>query len=104
MLEICPTPNPTLNLPDSVDKCKTDIKTHFFDATVLFELPYMQIWAVLSNRSYTGFEPELLTSPVSYQTSLLSMKTHRYEAGCVMLTFKSISFQISQHINIVLKS
>ncbi len=28
MLEICPTTNPTLNLPDSVDKCKTDIKTH----------------------------------------------------------------------------
>ncbi len=27
MLEICPTPNPTLNLPDSVNKCKTDIKT-----------------------------------------------------------------------------
>ncbi len=28
VLEICPTSNPTLNLPDSVDKCKTDIKTH----------------------------------------------------------------------------
>ncbi len=28
VLEICPTPNPTLNLPDSVDKCKTDIKMH----------------------------------------------------------------------------
>ncbi len=26
VLEICPTPNPTLNLPDSVNKCKTDIK------------------------------------------------------------------------------
>ncbi len=26
MLEICPTPNPTLNLPDSVHKYKTDIK------------------------------------------------------------------------------
>ncbi len=24
----CPTPNPTLNLPDSVNKCKTDIKTY----------------------------------------------------------------------------
>ncbi len=28
MLEICHTPNPTLNLPDSVGKCKTDLKTH----------------------------------------------------------------------------
>ncbi len=64
MLEICPTPNPTLNLPDSVDKCKTDIKKAFVDATVSFELPYMHIWTALSNRSYTGFKPELLTSQV----------------------------------------
>ncbi len=28
VLEICPTSNLTLNLPDSVDKCKTDIKTY----------------------------------------------------------------------------
>ncbi len=28
VLEICPTPNPTLNLPDTVNKCKTDIKTY----------------------------------------------------------------------------
>ncbi len=27
MLEIFPTPNPTQNLPNSVDKCKTEIKT-----------------------------------------------------------------------------
>ncbi len=28
MLKICPTPILTLNLPDSVNKCKTDIQTH----------------------------------------------------------------------------
>ncbi len=28
MLEICPTPNPTLNLANSVNKCKTDIKMY----------------------------------------------------------------------------
>ncbi len=28
VLDICPTPNPTLNLPDSVNKCKTDVKTY----------------------------------------------------------------------------
>ncbi len=39
----CPTPNPTLNLPDSVNKCKTDINTYFLNATVSFQLPYMQI-------------------------------------------------------------
>ncbi len=35
-------PNPTLNLSDSVNKCTTDIKT-CVDATVPFQLPYMQI-------------------------------------------------------------
>ncbi len=54
-------PNPTLNLPDSVNKYKTDIKT-FVDATMPFQLLYMQIWTALSNRDYTGFEPELLVS------------------------------------------
>ncbi len=66
MLEICPTPNPTLNLPNSDDKCKTDIKNAFVDATVEFELPYMQIWSVLSNCSYTGFDSS--TSPYSWAT------------------------------------
>ncbi len=56
----CPTPNPTLNLHDSVNKCKTDIKT--FNATVPFKLPYVEIWTALWNRDYTGFKPELLTS------------------------------------------
>ncbi len=51
MLEIYPTPNPTLNLPDSVDKCKPHIKTYLLKQTMLFELPYTQIWTVLSNRS-----------------------------------------------------
>ncbi len=56
----CPIPNPTLNLPDSVSKCKIDVKTYSFDATMLFKLPYIQIWTVLSNRDYTGFKQELL--------------------------------------------
>ncbi len=51
--------------PDSVDKCKTDIKTH------------MQIWTVLSNRSYTGFEPELLTSQVRLRTPWATEQTYR---------------------------
>ncbi len=68
MLEICTTPNPTLNLPDSVDTLQNWYKSAFVDATVLFELPYMQIWAGLLNRSYTGFEPELLTSQLRLHT------------------------------------
>ncbi len=33
-------------------------KNVFVDATVSFQLPYMQIWTTLSNHDYTGFEPE----------------------------------------------
>ncbi len=36
----CPTPNPTLNLPDSVNKGKTYIKRYLL---MPFQLPYMQI-------------------------------------------------------------
>ncbi len=43
-------------------------KNAFVDATVLFELLYMQIRTVLSNRSYTGFEQELLASQVRLRT------------------------------------
>ncbi len=39
-------------------------KNVFVDASVLFDLPYMQIWSVSSNRGYTRFEPELLISRV----------------------------------------
>ncbi len=68
MLEICPTPNPALSLPDSVNKFKTDIKNVFVYATVSFQFPYMQIWTVLLNRDYTGFESELLASQVRLRT------------------------------------
>ncbi len=67
-------------------------KNAFVDATMLFELPYMQIWTVLSNRSYTGFEPELLISEICLHTpwatekNLPSTKTHIYEAGYVWNT------------------
>ncbi len=37
-------------------------KNVFADTTVSFQRPFMQIWTALSNRSYTGFEPELLAS------------------------------------------
>ncbi len=45
---------------------------------LLFELPYiMQIWTVLWNRSYTGFEPELLTSQVLLRTLWATEQTYR---------------------------
>ncbi len=37
-------------------------KNIFVDATMPFQLPYMQIWTALSNRDYTGFEPQVLAS------------------------------------------
>ncbi len=40
-------------------------KNVFVDATVPFQLPYMQIWTVLSNRSHTGFEQGAQVSYVS---------------------------------------
>ncbi len=82
VLEICPTPNPALNLSDSVDKCNCYkllffnwYKNVFVDATMLFELPYMQIRTVMSNRSYTGLEPELLTSQVRLRTPWATEQT-----------------------------
>ncbi len=88
VLEICPTPNPTLNLPDSVNKCKTDIKhicwcnraisTSLYTDFNCFVEPWL-------NRIQTGAPRILSTSPysVSYRTKLLSMKTHIYKAGYV---------------------
>ncbi len=55
---ICPTPNPTLNLPDSVKKGKTDIKTyllmqpcHFNFLICRFELLCQTVITRDSNRS-----------------------------------------------------
>ncbi len=50
-----PYPNPTLNLPDSVNKCKTDIKTYLFMQSCHLNF-LMQIWTALLYRDYTGFE------------------------------------------------
>ncbi len=52
-------------------------KNSFVDATMLFELPYVQIWTVLSNRSYTVFEPELLASQVRLRTPWATEQTYR---------------------------
>ncbi len=51
-------------------------KNVFVDATVPFELSYMQIWIILSNRSYTGFEPELLTSQIRLRTQWATEQTY----------------------------
>ncbi len=48
----------------------------FVDATMLFKLPYMQIWTALSNRDNTGFEPELLVSKVRLHTLWATEQTY----------------------------
>ncbi len=44
---------------------------------MLFELPYLQIWTVLLNCGYMGFEPELLTSQVHPHTPWATEQTYR---------------------------
>ncbi len=106
----CPTPNPTLNLPDSVNKCKTDIKTYllmqpcyinFFICR--FELLCQTVITRDSNRNssphkYISVLRELPNKLTVYENSVIR------DWICAMLTFKSIRFQISLLFNIVLKS
>ncbi len=85
----CPTPKPTLNLPDSVNKCKTDIETyllmqpyHLNFVICRFELLRRTvITRDLIRRSSSS--KSMSPFSVSYRTNLPSMKTHRYEAGYV---------------------
>ncbi len=60
MLEISPTPNPSLNLPDSVDKCKTDIKMYLLMQTCHFNFFICRFSCNHVNHDYTRFEPEFL--------------------------------------------
>ncbi len=89
MLEICPTPNPTLNRPDSVDKWKTEIKTHLLMQPCYFELSYKQIWTVFSNHGYTRVEPELLASQVRIRTPwatepTIHVKDYKFYFKCLI--------------------
>ncbi len=71
LLEICTTPNPTLNLSDSVDKCKTDIKTH-----LLMQPCYLNLYADFVDRSYMGLESVLLWSQVHLRTPWATEQTY----------------------------
>ncbi len=78
MLEICPTPNPNLNLLDSVDKCKTDITMN-----LLMQPCYLNLYADLNCFVRALHLSSMSLYSVSYQINLPSMKTHRYQAGYV---------------------
>ncbi len=74
MLEISSTPNPTLNLPYWVNKCKSDIKTYLFMQLCYFHF-LIQIWAVLSNRSLKESIPELFISQVQCRIAWATEQT-----------------------------
>jgi len=87
VLEIFPTPNPTLNL-SNIDKCKTDIKMCLLMQSCY--LNFLICWFELFRRTlvtqFRNRAPRLTsTSPcsVSYRTNLPSMKTLRHQAGYV---------------------
>ncbi len=88
MLEICPTPNPTINRPDSFSKCKTDIKTHFSSLLALKG----------GGRFLSPSSPlsSLLCSLVSWETlsALLSKLKYYGLTGLLMqLTLSKLGFR-----------
>ncbi len=68
LLEICPAPNPTLNLPEGVDKCKIDIKTYLLMQPCYLNFLICRFERFCRNHSYTGFDPELLASQIRLHT------------------------------------
>ncbi len=110
VLEICPTSIPTLNLPDSVNKCKTDIKTyllmqpcHFNFLICRFDLLFWTVITRDTNRSSSSLKH---VSELRELPNKLTIYENPSIQGwiCAMLTLKSSSFQIFQLFNIVLKS
>ncbi len=88
MLKICPTPNP--NLPNSVNKCKTDIKSyllmrpcHFNFLICRFELLCQIMINITRDSNRSSSPPKYIFVLHELPNKLLSMKTQRYEAGYV---------------------
>ncbi len=81
MLEsnIYSTPSPTLNLPDSANECKSDIKTHLLLQPCHFNFLLHGFerfrWTVVLHHSYlTSAMPYY----ISYRANLLNLKTHTH--------------------------
>ncbi len=109
VLEICPTP--ILILPDSVDNGKTDIETHllmqlcFLNFLICrFELFRWTVVTVTRDSNWNSSPLKYVSIHEQPNKPTVSENPSIWSWICVMLAFKSISFQISQHINIVLKS
>ncbi len=60
-----------------------------------------QIWSVLSNRSYTGFKPELLTSQVRLRTPWATEQTyHQWKPIDTNLDMCDANIQMHQFSNL----
>ncbi len=96
------TPNLNLNLPESVNECKRNIKLYLLMQPCYVNLREFELFCqTVVSRIHTGVLHLSSATPnrVSYRASLPHSETHTYEAGHVTLTFRStgISFQILQH-------
>ncbi len=67
---------------------------------MLFEFPYMQILFVLSNRSYTGFKPELFTSKVRLRTLWATEQTYHKKKHSMKLDMCDANVQKQQFSNL----
>lgn len=76
-----PYTNPTLNLPDNFNKCRSDIKTYFSDATVLF---------IFIIHRFEVFRRTII-SQESYWSDCVLENMELY----VMITIKSINCQVA---------
>ncbi len=103
-----PYTKPNLNLPDSVEN-ENYIKTYllmqpYLSTSLFADLNcFVELWLTLHRiRTRARLQVRLRTPQATEQTYRLWKPLIRGWI-CVMLTFKSICFQNSQHINIVLK-
>ncbi len=99
MLEISPTPNPNLNYPDSVNKCKSDIKMHLL----------MQLCKIVTSLSRFDLFCWTVVSRASYQSSSspqcnaisreLPSKPSELENSCIWSWICDANLQMHQFSN-----
>ncbi len=88
VLEICPTQNPTLNLPDSVNKCKTYIKMY-----LLMQLCHLNFLIcrfkllcgtmITRDSSWSSSSPKYVSVLRELPNKLTVYENPRYDAGYV---------------------
>ncbi len=107
-LEVSLTPNPNLNLPESVNKCKSNIKRiRWCSHAILTSLCRFELfcWTVVWRDSYRSFSSPKCNAVSRELPSKLTELVNSYIWSCICdENVQSISFQIVQDVKIVLKS